>query len=71
MKKNDPGLFQKACELEDHINTKRGSTYPSDSYVTLHRYKTPLHLAVADQPLLPGFEPDYDDAEFCNGYCGL
>ena len=70
LKKNDPDLFQKACELENHINTKRGSTYPSDSYVTLHRYKTPLHLAVADQPLLPGFEPDYDESELCNGYCG-
>ncbi len=71
MKKNDPELFQKACDLESHINTKRGSIYLSDSYVTLHRYKTPLHLAVADQPLLPGFEPDYDDNELCNGYCGL
>jgi hypothetical protein len=68
MKRNNPELFWKACQLEDHINKKRGATYPSDKYVSLHRYKTPLLQAVADQQLLPGFE---NENEYCGGMCGI
>jgi hypothetical protein len=67
MKRDNPELFKKACDLEAHINAKRGATYPSDKYVTLHRYKSPLAQSVADQQRLPF---DFEN-EYCGGMCGI
>jgi hypothetical protein len=66
MKQNNPDLFNRAVALEKHLNNKRGVFSPSSDYVFLHRYLSPLDLAVADQATLPGFE---STAELCDGYC--
>lgn len=69
MKREQPELFSRAIDLDIHINEKRNSLGRDRVY--LHRYLTPLDIAVADQPLLPGFGPVATDAELCEGYCGV
>lgn len=69
MKREQPDLFARAIALDLHINEKRNALGKDRVY--LHRYLTPLDIAVADQPMLPGFAPNEADAELCDGYCGL
>ena len=67
MKQNSPHLFDRAVELEKRLNNKRGVDWPSSDYVFLHRYLSPLDLAVADQQTLPGFnDSDYSCGSSCD-----
>lgn len=53
LKRNNPDLFQKAIELEQHINTKR----PGNETAFLHRSRRPLDQAVGDQlPMWPEWD---------------
>lgn len=57
-----PDLFQKAVELERHINHKRLAVLQKDK-VWLHQYLRPLDEAV-------GLQMTFDNLEFCeDGYC--
>lgn len=65
MRRDEPDLFAKACELEDSINERRSSRGKPPAY--LSRLKAPLREIVSAQDMLPMFGPD---AETCDeGYC--
>jgi hypothetical protein len=61
LKKNQPAEFNKAIELENHINTKRGAT--GSDRVFLHASATPLNNAVGNQLAMD------DLLDECDGYC--
>lgn len=65
MKRDEPELFERACQLEDSINVKRQEQGKPPAY--LSRLRAPLRLMTEAQDELPLFGPD---AETCDeGYC--
>jgi hypothetical protein len=65
MKRDEPQLFERACQLEDSINRKRQDQGKNAAY--LSRLRAPLRLMTEAQDELPLFGPD---AETCDeGYC--
>lgn len=64
MRRESPDLFERAAEIDDHINEKRAALDKDRVY--LHPDCVPLRQAVPLQPTLF----DYDDSDVCeSGYC--
>lgn len=62
MKRDEPELFERAVELEQHINAKRTANGMNEVY--LHRSAKPLDQAVSDQMTF------IDQLDMCeSGYC--
>lgn len=69
MRRDRPELFEKACQLEDHLNRRQRGAGKDPVYLT--RFNRPLGDAIAAaQDTLPGLDHvDLDDAECDNGVC--
>jgi hypothetical protein len=66
MRRDEPGLFWKAAELEATMNKRRAATGVRPLYLT--RFGKPLDQAIGEaQDMLPGFSPDTDTCD--EGYC--
>jgi len=66
MRRNTPGLFAKACDLEDRLNERQDALGRDHVYLT--RFGVPLRVAIPDGvDLLPMF--DADEAHCDNGWC--
>lgn len=65
MRRDEPELFAKACDLEDSINKKRQEQGKPAAY--LSRLKAPLREMDEAQDMLPLFSPDSDTCD--EGYC--
>lgn len=65
MRRNEPELFKKACDLEDLLNARRDELGKDHVYLT--RFAKPLRVAIPDGvDLLPIFDND----DHCdNGWC--
>lgn len=65
MRRDEPHLFHKACQVEDTINAKRLAQGKPPAY--LSRLQQPLRNMGEAQDMLPGFAPDTDTCD--EGYC--
>lgn len=71
MARDDPATFDKACELEDHLNARRAQL-GHEQRVFLSRRGRPLREAFggdSQMALLPSDWSD-DQEELCGGWCG-
>ena len=71
MRRDAPDLFEKAADLEDHINAKRAARDSSNDPVWFTRYLKPLREAIpVAQPSLFSGDDWLDESGECDdGYC--
>lgn len=68
MRRDRADLFQRACDLEQLLNTRRAELGRDPVWLT--RFNRPLADAVAEaQPTLPGLDPIDDEGGCDNGAC--
>lgn len=66
MRRNQPDLFEKSCQLEELLNRRRDALGKEHVYLT--RFGRPLRKAISDGvDLLPGFDPA--DGACDSGWC--
>lgn len=65
MRRDEPELFERACDVEDEINRKRREQGKNAAY--LSRLAAPLRTITEAQDELPLFSPDADTCD--EGYC--
>jgi hypothetical protein len=65
MRRDEPDLFEAACEVEDRINANRLTQGKPAAY--LSRMQAPLRTVAEAQDVLPIFGPDADTCD--EGYC--
>lgn len=68
MRRNEPGLFAKACDLEELLNRRRDEL--GRDHVWLTRFNKPLRKAIPDGVDLLPMADEYDTGGACDsGYC--
>ncbi|MFK0146923.1 phosphoadenosine phosphosulfate reductase [Streptomyces griseus] len=66
MRRNEPALFEKSCQLEELLNKRRDTLGKDHVYLT--RFGRPLRQAIPDGvDVLPGFEDS--DGLYDSGWC--